>query len=147
MNTKEILQSVIRKMLFIQYKWGGDDPMTGFDCSGGVQEILSSVGLDPNGDQTAAALYEHFIRDEIGYEPDSVNFGDLIFFGRKSISHVAFALNKKEMFEFAGGGSKTNTEDDAAAHNAYGRIRPISSRRDYRSAVRILSLEKRLKGE
>ena len=41
------------------YSWAGETPMGGFDCSGLVQTILRSVGLDPAGDQSAQALMDY----------------------------------------------------------------------------------------
>ena len=134
---------VMQNITFIPYKWGGDDPMGGFDCSGGIQELLASVGLDPKGDQTAQALYNYFSSPDLGCEPPSVEFGDLIFFGNKRVTHVAMAVTKTIMFEFGGGGSKTINKEQAAKHNAYGRFRAISNRRDYIKAIRIKDLEEK----
>lgn len=111
------------------YKYGGDDPIVGWDCSGLVQEILASAGIDPQGDQTAQALYDHFSNKSTHgvYGP-----GVLAFFGQsvRSITHVAFCIDQYRMVEAGGGGSKTITLADAAAQNAYVRIRLIKSRRD-----------------
>lgn len=137
----EILWATINKMLFIPYKWGGDDPIGGFDCSGGVQEILDSIGVDPAGDQTANALYLYFKNKDRGESVDSAKFGDLVFFGNKDrIIHVGIAINKTIMFEFGGGGSKTKTIDDAEAQNSYGRFRRIHRRKDFYSLIRINDL-------
>lgn len=117
------------------YRWGGDDPMAGFDCSGFVQELLASMGLDPVGDQTAQGLYEFFA----GKTNDkSVQLGTLLFFGKdlKSITHVAMAIDDFRMIEAGGGGSKTLTEADAEKQNAYVRVRAISNRRDLVAALR-----------
>ena len=141
MTKKEIIDCVIRRLLLIPYKWGGDDPMGGFDCSGGIQEILASVGLDPKGDQTADALMKYFNRPYLGRVVSDIDFGDLIFFGREDrATHVGIAINPTTMFEFGGGGSKTIDAVQAEKHNAYGRIRPISNRRDFLKAIRIEGL-------
>lgn len=128
-TNKEILYDYALSFLGLPYKWGGDDPIEGYDCSGFVQELLSSVGLDPKYDQTAQALYDHFYNDGI-YSGSS--FGALVFYGSgiKKISHVAFALSETLMIEAGGGGSSTHNKDDAAQANAYIRIRPIDSRKD-----------------
>ena len=54
------------------YRWGGDDPMAGFDCSGFIVEILQSVGLiERREDFTAQGLWELFTARGCGLEdPD-----------------------------------------------------------------------------
>lgn len=111
------------------YRWGGDDPMAGFDCSGLVQEILASLGEDPPGDQTAQSLHDHFLarpRRSIAL------CGSLAFFGSSvgAISHVGFCISPEVMLEAGGGGSATTSLEQAVKQNAYVRLRPISSRRD-----------------
>ena len=115
------------------YIWGGDDPIRGFDCSGLVQEILASVGVDPKGDQTAQALYGAF-DDCVVPEPLA---GCLAFYGRDldHISHVAFCISDHQVIEAAGGGSKTKTVEDAVKHNAFIRIRPVKHRLDFLCVV------------
>ena len=112
------------------YRWGGDDPIDGFDCSGLVQEILSAVGMDPPGDQTAQGLYEHFKEPVAGTAGWAA--GALCFFGvsTKCITHVGFSLGNGCMVEAGGGSHKILTRQDAAAANAYVRVRPIQKRRD-----------------
>ena len=113
----------------LPYRWGGDDPMSGFDCSGLVQEILASVGEDPPGDQTADALFRYFLnRGTL----DRRRAGSLAFFGRlgNGITHVGFMIDSWRMIEAAGGGSTTRTLKDATRQNAYIRIRPLNRRVD-----------------
>jgi len=110
------------------YRWGGDDPIYGFDCSGLAQEILSSVGLQPSSDLTADGLYRHFLTLGISNYKGA---GALAFFGSNArISHVGFMIDNFRMVEAGGGGSKTQTRADAAKQNAYIRIRSIYRRRD-----------------
>ena len=116
------------------YIWGGDDPMIGFDCSGLVQEILSSVGMDPAGDQTADALYRHFMSEPHTTQSKA---GSLAFFGQKPrVTHVGFLIDSWRMLEAGGGGARTKTAADAAAQNAYIRIRPVSNRSDLIGIIR-----------
>lgn len=139
---KDILWAVIQKMLFIPYKWGGDDPMGGFDCSGGIQEILDSVGIDPIGDQTADMLMKHFSISDMGEEITSIEFGDLVFFGRgEKATHIGISVSQTIMFEFGGGGSKTIDKETAEKHNAYGRFRRIRGRNDFKKAIRLIDLQ------
>lgn len=110
------------------YRWGGDDPVAGFDCSGLVQEILASIGHDPKGDQSADALYRHFKKTAT---LDKRQCGSLAFYGSEAkVTHVGFMVDNFRMVEAGGGGSKTLTKEDAIAQNAYVRIRPISNRND-----------------
>ena len=119
----------------LPYRWGGDDAINGFDCSGFVQEVLASVGMDPKGDQTAHGLYQHF--KVSGGQRRVLMRGSLCFFGSSAtrITHVGFALDGWRMIEAGGGGSNTKTKDDAARHNAYIRIRPVLSRSDLIEAI------------
>lgn len=113
------------------YRWGGDDPMGGFDCSGLVQEILAAVGEDPPGDQSSHTLYLHFSRYGIIRDNDIVSAGDLAFFGTTSrIIHVTFCIDDCRMIEAGGGGRHVMRPKDAEEHNAYVRVRPINSRSD-----------------
>lgn len=113
------------------YRWAGDDPMGGFDCSGLVQEILSSVGEDPVGDQSSHSLYLHFKRYGKIKEGNVACAGDLAFFGTQvKVSHIAFCIDAYRMIEAGGGGRKVRNKQDAEFYNAYVRVRPIDSRSD-----------------
>ena len=110
------------------YIWGGDDPILGMDCSGFAQEVLASIGFDPDGDQTAHGLYNYLKMNGL---MSSRSKGALAFYGSsKRITHVAICLDDMFMIEAGGGGSKTTTKEAAAKHNAYIRVRPIDRRKD-----------------
>jgi len=135
MDKKDILIMFFQSSLNINYKWGGDNPFEGFDCSGFVQEALSAIGLDPPGDQTSDALYRYF-KNPLKARQNILQFGSLLFFGtEKKIKHVAIALNHNEMIEAGGGGSKTKTIDDAIRDKAYVRIRQIKRRSDLVASI------------
>lgn len=128
MNMKLLIEYALQHV-GLPYRWGGDDPVDGYDCSGLVQELLASVGMDPRGDQTAHGLYSYFrLHGVLTLHPQA---GALAFYGtRKKITHVGFCLDGESMLEAGGGGSKTKTKNDAARQNAYIRIRPIKRRND-----------------
>lgn len=116
------------KFIGAPYRWGGDDPMAGFDCSGFVVECLASVGiLDDDEDLSAAALFQRFRKVQMIAEP-----GDLVFWASiKSplkITHVEIALDSARTIGASGGGSTTVTIAEAIIANAYVKVRPI----DYR---------------
>lgn len=109
------------------YKWGGDDPMEGFDCSGFALEVLKSVGaVADNFDTTAQYLAKLFPR------VDTPDAGALVFFGNgdKAINHVGICLGRDCMVEAGGGTSKTTNLEAAMRQNAFIRIRPITRRKD-----------------
>lgn len=113
----------------IPYIWGGDDPMRGYDCSGFVQELLASEGLDPPGDQTADSLYHHFRALDLGSGPQ---LGALAFYGTyERIIHVALCINRDQVIEAGGGGRACKTREDAIRHNAHIRVRPLNARGDF----------------
>ncbi len=118
----------VLRLLGLPYRWAGDDPMAGFDCSGVVNEMLKSVGyMDNLEDANAQDLYKCFKKT------DKAMPGVLAFFGTgpDKIIHVGICINENQMVEAGGGGRKTLTVQDAIDQNAYVRIRPIESRRDF----------------
>ena len=124
----KILMEYAMRHVGLPYRWGGDDPIEGYDCSGLVQELLASVGVDPRGDQTAMGLYQYFRMNGVPTKPKA---GALAFYGTKQrITHVGFCIGKRRMIEAGGGGSRTHDRRDVARQNAYVRIRPITNRKD-----------------
>ena len=135
---REIFIQAALKFLNIPYRWGGDDPMKGLDCSGLVQELLAMLGLDPAGDQSAQALYNHFKNKSRNLGRTLVevskynNTGFIVFYGAgiDKITHVAMILDHYTMIEAGGGGSKTINADVASEQNAFIRLRPYDRRPD-----------------
>lgn len=131
---QEVLQSYMIRLVGTPYRWGGDDPILGFDCSGLAQELLASVGMDPPGDQSAQALYDHFIKSNLGAIKGC---GALVFYGKSlaEITHVGMMLDSVHIVEAGGGGSTTVSLDAAAKQNAFVRIRRIDHRKDFLAVV------------
>lgn len=119
----------------VPYRWGGENPISGFDCSGLVQEILRSAGMDPPGDQTAQALYNYFASNAQG-NPRCA--GALAFYGKShdKITHVAFMIDEYRIIEAGGGGSITLTKEDAALQNAFVRVRLLRYRSDFLCTIK-----------
>lgn len=129
---KKVLYDYATSFLGTPYRWGGDDPINGVDCSGLVIELLLAAGVLRRGyDAPSKALHKDLVR--LGSLPvQTPDFGVCIFFGKsvETITHVGFCLNKFQMIE-AGGGDATTTNPQAAAEkNAFVRIRPVSWRSD-----------------
>jgi cell wall-associated NlpC family hydrolase len=119
----------LHRLLATPYRWGGDDPLLGFDCSGLVIEWLQATGVLPRGyEGRARDLHKRFA----GHATTGPLLGTLLFFGEglEAISHVAIATDDFYMIEAGGGGSKTTDAAAAARDNAFVRVRPISWRRD-----------------
>ena len=131
MSEKEFRDIMVRQAfcyLGTPYRWGGDDPMTGFDCSGFVVELLKSVGLiKRNADYTASGLFGLFAKIQEGTRKQP---GDLVFWKNKNgaIVHVEMYCGTGVAIGASSGSSKTMTVADAAAQNAFIKIRPIESR-------------------
>lgn len=134
----ELLKQYALSFLGVPYRWGGENPITGVDCSGLVQELLISAGAhpDPHHDFTAQALYSYF--EKHGAFPGLCTLGALAFYGksRDQISHVAFCLDSSRVIEAGGGNHLTLTKDDAAAQNAFVRIRPVDHRADLVAVIK-----------
>lgn len=124
-----------KKFIGVPYHWGGSHPSLGFDCSGLIQHILQSIGIDPKGDQTAQSLYEHFRMN--GDEIWGPKTGALMFYGKdvRSITHVAMCVSEYQIIEAGGGGSNTTDLSKAIASEAYVRLRPIDHRSDLVATV------------
>lgn len=125
----KILYDYAMSFVGLPYRWGGDDPMEGFDCSGLAIELLQAQGKFPHGqDSTAQGLYDRF-KDKKWNVP---TFRCLAFFGRGTnvITHVAFCLDGLSMLEAGGGRASTTSKEAAIAQNAFIRVRPIESRKD-----------------
>jgi cell wall-associated NlpC family hydrolase len=112
--------------LNVPYIYGGDDPMSGLDCSGLVINMLNSFGYKLN-DMTSAQLYEWCKHSEFH---GSFDCGAIAFYGKDKISHVGIMINRDFIVE-AGGGDATTTDIKASIkRNAYVRIRPLRYRND-----------------
>ncbi len=118
------------------YRWGGDDTILGFDCSGLACEVLIAMGVLPHGtDMTAQALFDHFSKQG---SVESYGIGALAFYGKdvKHITHVAVSLDETLMVEAGGGGADTVSLDAAARRNAFCRVRAIKYRKDFLCVVK-----------
>lgn len=130
MKKRDFAVEVLKKFQGIPYRWGGDDPISGFDCSGLVIEVLKSAGIvDENFDSTANQLSKKF------NETDILQNGVLVFWDWNKdgvIDHVemiAHVGDEGDIYTIgaAGGGSATTSNQSAALSNAYVKLRPLRS--------------------
>lgn len=134
MNTKDLMVSYALNFIGINYKWGGNNPMSGLDCSGLLCEVLRSVGFITSADYTAQELYG--LCSKIGTH-SIIEKGSCLFFGSSiyNITHCALAITKDHMIEAGGGDSTTVDLNSAIKKNAFVRIRPIKNRKDFIDAI------------
>lgn len=84
------LEQVIRSLIGIPYLWGGRTPL-GFDCSGFVQQVLSSIGTEVPRD-----AHEQFVACRGSGGRRAPRKGELVFFGRPGgrMTHVGIAMGR-----------------------------------------------------
>ncbi len=127
----QLLKTYALSFLGKPYFYGGDDPISGFDCSGLVSELMRAAGLVPwNWRSNAQGIYDALNGNGMRGNPTCL--GALVFFGpsEKSINHVGFCVDSHTMVEAGGGDSNTTTGAKASQTNAFVRLRPIRFRRD-----------------
>lgn len=119
------------------YKWNGNNPIEGFDCSGLAMEHLRAHGAAPKGDHNSQMLFNYFSEAGRG-EFNSYKPGALVFYGQSAskITHIAIMIDEHHVLEAAGGDHTTLTLKDAAAKNAFVRVRPFRDRKDVISVIR-----------
>jgi cell wall-associated NlpC family hydrolase len=132
----ELFRQYAMRFVGINYKWGGDDPMLGMDCSGFAQELLEAFGAHPakGQDLTAQSLYD--LLSKTGSN-QSTQVGAFAFYGKdfRRITHVAAIIGQDLIIEAGGGNSKTINAEVAAQQNAYIRVRPLHRRADLVATV------------
>ena len=134
MNLNDAMIVYAKSFLGIAYRWGGNNPVEGLDCSGFVCEVLRSVGIVSK-DLTAQDIYNLLKQKQWRSQLAKCS---ILFFGSSTnkITHVAIALNQYQMIEAGGGNSKTLSDDIAERQNAFVRIRMISSRGDLVACIK-----------
>ena len=78
-------------LIGINYRYGGDTPVTGFDCSGFVRYVFNQIGTGlPRSAPEISRIGRTVDRDEL--QP-----GDLVFFNtlRRPFSHVGIYLGEQ----------------------------------------------------
>lgn len=87
----EQMVELAKRFLGLPYFWGGTSPL-GLDCSGYVQLIYRLSGLEILRDADIQFTKSGLLEIPKGQEKT----GDLVFFGRKSISHVGMMISERE---------------------------------------------------
>ena len=90
------------KTFGIRYRWGGASPTTGFDCSGLVQYIYKSIGVN-----LPRTTYEQ-VGQGTAVSYDNLKIGDLVFFIGNS--HVGMYVGNNRFIESQKTGTKVHIE-------------------------------------
>lgn len=124
-QTPKTMASTALKFLGVKYRYGGDGPNTGFDCSGLVAYAAEkSLGLKLP--RTASAQAQH----GVAINKEELQRGDLVFFntlGRR-FSHVGIYLGDNKFVHSPRSGAKIRVESMNVAYwkNRYNGARRIN---------------------
>jgi len=124
----EILVNYAMRFVGVPYVYGGNNPLSGMDCSGFVCECLKAIGIvATHRDYSARELFKLLKERSDCKVSSKIEKGCVLFFGKKDslISHVAIAISDKLMIESGGGDAGTISKEKAEKINAFVRIRPI----------------------
>lgn len=126
--SKDLILSYAWSFLGRPYRWAGAGP--NFDCSGFVIEILKAKGIVSNKfDATSQVLYN------LTLEGGTINpkAHCLAFYGKQSITHVAYCISETHVLEAGSGNSETLSDEKAQEQGAFIRLRPIHYRKDFQT--------------
>ncbi len=91
----KIMMAEVLKYQGTPYVWAGDNPQTGFDCSGLTQWAYKTVGISLP--RTAETQFEYLEKIPL----EQAQLGDLIFFQntyKPGVSHVGIFVGNNQMF-------------------------------------------------
>lgn len=123
------------KFIGVRYRFGGNSPILGLDCSGLACEVLRAFGYLGKEDLDAQRLFD-YLRSK-GWQ-NGVGDCAFLFFGTDidDIRHVGIQYGSKQMVEAGGGDSSTKTPEDADERMAFVRLRPMTWRKDFIAGLR-----------
>ncbi|WP_299878791.1 C40 family peptidase [uncultured Cocleimonas sp.] len=114
---------VAKKQINKRYKWGGDNPKKGFDCSGLIQYAYKMIKV--NLPRSAAAQYKHAKRVALKH----LEVGDLVFFHtrrtRAKVNHVGIYLGGNKFIHAPRRGKNVSV----ASFNSYWRKKFVGAGR------------------
>lgn len=137
---KFIFQMALMSLIGTPYKFGGSNPVEGFDCSGLAQEALKMCGVRIPTDMTAQGLFNYFSQAGTG-QPGVKDICSLSFYGQPGkITHVGILVDGDFMIEARGGDASVVDASTAAKKNAFVSLRHYKHRQDFVGLIRPIGL-------
>lgn len=101
-NDRQELISMAKKNLGVRYRYGGEHPSEGFDCSGLVQYVHSQAGIQ----LPRSTRGQYRVSKPVGRS--DLQAGDLVFFrtGGRFISHVGIYVGNSKFIHAPSGGKE-----------------------------------------
>ncbi|MGD1986155.1 MAG: NlpC/P60 family protein [Desulfobacterales bacterium] len=119
---REKIVKTARRYLGVPYRWGGESPRTGFDCSGYTMVVYRLNGLDlPRSSRQQWEIGKQISRRQL-------QKGDLVFFatsGGGRISHVGIYTGEDKFLHAPSKGSRIKT---SSLSSKYFRSRYVGAR-------------------
>ena len=119
---REDIVKTARRYVGVPYRWGGESPRTGFDCSGLTMVVYRLNGLDlPRSSRQQWKVGRRIDRSRL-------QKGDLVFFatsGGKSVSHVGIYAGGNKFLHAPGRGHQIQT---SSLSSNYYRARYVGAR-------------------
>jgi cell wall-associated NlpC family hydrolase len=142
-SNEQLLYDTAMAYYGTRYVWGGNTGVISgdaaqFDCSGFTIELAQRFGLvSDDTDLNAQGQFNRWKNYNMPFR-EVVQLGDLVFYGSSltNIGHVMLALNNDYCIGAQGGGSGTNTQEEAVRDDGFVRIMPIDYRGDRVAIVR-----------
>ncbi len=103
---REEIVKTARRYVGVPYRWGGESPRTGFDCSGFTMVVYRLNGLD----LPRSSRQQWKVGKQIGR--GQLQKGDLVFFataGRGGVSHVGIYTGENKFLHAPRRGSRIKT--------------------------------------
>ena len=92
-SLRDSLVSVARAQVGTRYVFGGTSPNRGFDCSGLIRYVMSSLKVE----LPRTAAQQARIGDEVSLDPKRLRPGDLLTFSRRGsrgVSHIGIYVGE-----------------------------------------------------
>ena len=148
-STAAVVLPTADRYVGVPYKWGGESPRTGFDCSGYTQYVFAKHGVKiPRTSRAQVAAGA-----AVPVRVDALRPGDLIMFAERGrpISHVAIYAGDKRIIHSSksGGGvryDRLTTNRGAWYVNHMVAVRRVGASRQGERIVRDLVRELRASG-